>query len=106
MTRLPRSRARILAVTASLAAVSLLVTLVVLRRDDILGVALALLVVLCATVAGVAVNAARHQPAAEPAVAAPPAHRSGGLHSIDADTLESFDDPRMVAALRERHRAR
>ncbi|SCL39896.1 hypothetical protein GA0074692_5524 [Micromonospora pallida] len=103
--RLTRTRARVLAVTASLVAVALLVTLVVLRRDDFLGVVLSLLVVLLAMTTGVAVDAARHQPPPGPApvpVQQPP----GGLRGIDADTLETLDDPMMVAALRARLRDR
>lgn len=107
MTRLSRSHAWILAVTASLAAATLLVVLVVLRRADVLGVALALLVVLLAMIAGVAVDAARHRPPTDPATLAPPPHQQpAGLYGIDADTLETFDDPRMVATLRERLRDR
>ncbi|TWJ26688.1 hypothetical protein JD81_00151 [Micromonospora sagamiensis] len=90
-----------------LAAVSAMVTLVVLRRDDFLGVVLAILVVLLAMIAGVAVDAARHQPPAGPAtVAAPPQQATGGLHGIDAPTLETLDNPMMVAALRTRLRDR
>ncbi|XTZ13774.1 hypothetical protein ACQSSU_19930 [Micromonospora echinospora] len=106
MTRLLRSRARILAVTASLATVSLLVALVVLRRADFLGVVLAILVVLLAMIAGVAVDAARHQPPAGAATAPPPQQSTGGTHGIDAPTLETLDNPMMVAALRARLRDR
>ncbi|WP_143740336.1 hypothetical protein [Micromonospora echinospora] len=106
MTRLLRSRARILAVTASLATVSLLVTLVVLRRADFLGVVLAILVVLLAMITGVAVDAARHQPPADPATAPPQQQSTGGPHGIDAPTLETLDNPMMVAALRARLRDR
>lgn len=93
--------------TASLAAAALLVALVVLRRADALGVALALLVVLLATAAGVAVDVLRHGPATDPAAGVPPPQQPPGQrHSIDADTLETLDDPQIVAALRERHRNR
>ncbi|WBB78825.1 hypothetical protein O7606_21875 [Micromonospora sp. WMMD882] len=105
MTRLPRSRARLLAVVAAIVAAALLVALVVLRRADFLGVALALLVVLFTMVAMVAVDTARHQPPGGPPGGPEPARQPQDRpHSIDADTLETFDDPRMVAALRERYR--
>lgn len=91
--------------TAVLATVAVLATMVVLRRDDFLGVVLAILVVLLAMTSGVAVDAARHQPPATP-VAAPPQQVTGGLRGIDADTLETLDDPMMVAALRARLRDR
>lgn len=93
--------------TASLAGAALLVVLVVLRRTDVLGVALALLIVLLAMIAGVAFDVVRHRPASDPATGAAPPHQPpAGLYGIDADTLETFDDPRMVATLRERHRDR
>lgn len=93
-----------MAVAAALAAMSLLVTLVVLRRDDVLGVGMALLVVLLTMTAGVAVSVARHQQAAGAPPAPAPVPQVPG--SLDADTLETLDDPMVVAALRARLRDR
>ncbi|MCM0676018.1 hypothetical protein NCC78_15155 [Micromonospora phytophila] len=105
--RLPRPDARTAAVVAALAAVSLLVTLIVWRRQDLLGVVLALLCVLFTMIAGVSVAAAREHDDRRSAVAvAPSGHPSGGLHGIDADTLETLDNREAVRAMRERHGGR
>ncbi|MBQ1024479.1 hypothetical protein [Micromonospora sp. C95] len=105
MRRFPGSDARTVAVVAALAAFWLLAVLVVGRRQDLLGVAGALLCVLLATVAGVAVTAARQRDAdARPdrgqASVGPGIQPSG----IDADTLEILGDREAVRAMRDRHR--
>ncbi|SIN25370.1 hypothetical protein [Micromonospora cremea] len=83
---------------AALGALALLVTLVVWRRQDLLGVALALLCVLLTMVAGVSVSAAGQdddqEPGDRPIVAGPPELMPYG---IDADTLEALDQPGRVA---------
>ncbi|RKN42758.1 hypothetical protein [Micromonospora endolithica] len=100
-----RPDARKLAAVAALAAVALLVTLLVWRPGDLLGVGLALVVVLLAAVAGVAVAAARDRAGEEPPPGTAPAD-SGGLHGIDADTLETLDNRETLRAVRERRRGR
>jgi hypothetical protein len=97
--------ARTVAVVAALAAFWLLAVLVVDRRQDLLGVAMALLCVLLATVAGVAVTAARQRdaevrPDRGQTSASPQTKPSG----IDADTLETLGDRDAVRAMRECHR--
>lgn len=88
-----------MAVVAGVAALGLLVTLVVWRRQDLVGVVLALLCVLLAVVAGVSVAAAREAdepPGADAqSVDAPP-------QSVDADTLEALDSRDALRAVRER----
>ncbi|MEH1165799.1 hypothetical protein V6V47_10470 [Micromonospora sp. CPCC 205539] len=100
-----RPDARTVAVVAALGALSLLVALVVWRRQDILGVALALCCVLLATVAGVAVSAARQgddpEPADRPGSAAPPTLMPYG---VDADTLDALDSRDALRAVRDRKR--
>ncbi|PZF96009.1 hypothetical protein C1I93_14540 [Micromonospora endophytica] len=92
------------AVVATLATVWLLAALLTGRRQDLLGVAMALLCVLCGTVAGVAVAAARQRGTESPA----PDHTVGAADTeppnIDADTLETLGDREAVRALRERYR--
>ncbi|GAB3950992.1 hypothetical protein [Micromonospora vulcania] len=100
-----RPDARTVAVIAALGALSLLVMLVVRRREDLLGVVLALLCVLLAMVAGVSVSAARQRDAPEPAdrpiVTGPPALMPYG---IDADTLDALDSRDALRAVRDRRR--
>lgn len=100
-----RSDARTVAVVAALGALALLVTLVVWRRQDLLGVALALLCVLLTMVAGVSVSAARQgddpEPVDRPFAAGPPELRPYG---IDADTLEALDSRDALRAVRDRRR--
>ncbi|MDG4794395.1 hypothetical protein [Micromonospora sp. WMMD1082] len=103
MRRFPGLDARTVAVVAALAAFWLLVALVIERRQDLLGVAMALLCVLLATVAGVAVTAARQRDAdGRPgqASASPEIEPPG----IDADTLETLGDRDAVRAMRDRDR--
>ncbi|MEV6693237.1 hypothetical protein AB0M35_17385 [Micromonospora sp. NPDC051196] len=99
------SDARTVAVVTAVAALWLLASLVAGRRQDLLGVAMALLCVLLATIAGVAVAAARQQDAAAPP---DPAHPLGPAHAapsgIDADTLETLGDRDAVRAMRARYR--
>ncbi|MFD1080666.1 hypothetical protein [Micromonospora andamanensis] len=105
MRRFPGSDARTVAVAAALAAFWLLAALVVGRREDLLGVAGALLCVVLATVAGVAVTAARqHDAEVRPdrgQTSAPPGIEASG---IDADTLETLGDRDAVRAMRDRYR--
>ncbi|MEV2241675.1 hypothetical protein [Micromonospora sp. NPDC049891] len=94
-----------MAVVAALAAFWLLAALVVGRRQDLLGVAGALLCVLLATVAGVAVTAARQRdadvrPDWGPTSGGPGIEPAG----LDADTLETLGDRDAVRAMRDRHR--
>jgi hypothetical protein len=93
------------AVVAALASTTLLVTLLLWRRQDFLGVVLALVAVLLAAVAWVAGAAHRDRrdtlPPAMPSLPAP-----DGLYGIDADTLETFDNREALRAVRERHRGR
>ncbi|MGN9767580.1 hypothetical protein ACTMS2_20785 [Micromonospora sp. SD12] len=104
---IPRPDARAKAVVAALVAASLLVTLIVWGRQDLVGVALALLCVLSTMIAAVSVAAARQEDEAEPgATPAGPGQPAGGLYGVDADTLESLDHRETVRALRERHRGR
>ncbi|WFE46024.1 hypothetical protein O7624_17570 [Verrucosispora sp. WMMD1129] len=94
-----------MAVAAALAAFWLLAALVVGRRQDLLGVAGALLCVLLATVAGVAVTAARQRDAdVRPDSGQPSGGPGIEPFGIDADTLESLGDREAVRALRDRHR--
>ncbi|MBX7264802.1 hypothetical protein KIF24_01195 [Micromonospora sp. Llam7] len=94
-----------MAVVTALAATWLLVTLVVGRRQDLLGVAMALLCVLLATIAGVAVTAARqHDADGQPGPGQPTTHPGAELPGIDADTLETLGDRDAVRAMRDRHR--
>ncbi len=90
---------------AALGALALLVTSVVLRRQDLLGVLLALLCVLLTTVAGVAVSAARQgadpEPADRPAAGGPAELMPYGL---DADTLDALDSRDALRAVRDRQR--
>ncbi|MFV2099472.1 hypothetical protein [Micromonospora sp. LOL_024] len=102
MRRFPGPDARTVAAVAALGAFWLLIVLIAGRRQDLLGVAMALLCVLLATVAAVAVNAARQRDAdGRPAPAAPAAAEPPG---IDADTLETLGDRDAIRAMRERHR--
>ncbi|MEV0152567.1 hypothetical protein AB0H57_02345 [Micromonospora sp. NPDC050686] len=104
MRRFPRNDARTRAVAATLAAAALLVALVVGRPRGVLAVALALLALLCATVAGVSVVAARQGDDREPVTPEPPRQPGSGPYRGDADTLETLADPEAVRALRERYR--
>ncbi|KAB1948190.1 hypothetical protein F8271_02920 [Micromonospora sp. ALFpr18c] len=105
MSQLPRPDARTVAVVAALGALALLATVIVWRRQDLLGVVLALLCVLLATVAGVATSAARQrdtpEPADRPAAAGPPELMPYG---IDADTLDALDSRDALRAVRDRRR--
>lgn len=104
MDRLTRPDARTLAVVTAVAALSLLVTLIVWRRQDLVGVVLALLCVLFAIVAGVSVAAARQsddEPAGETPAAAPSLPEPLG---IDADTLDALDSRDALRAVRDRRR--
>ncbi|MEU5563697.1 hypothetical protein [Micromonospora musae] len=100
-----RPDARTLAVVAAVAALSLLVTLLVWRRQDLLGVVLALLCVLLAILAGVSLAAARQhdEPTAEdpPAAVPPPLPEPSG---VDADTLDALDSRDALRAVRDRQR--
>lgn len=99
--------ARTVAAVAAVVAVALLVALLVWRRQDLLGVVLALLCVLSATIAGVSVAAARQRDGGGPDAAATAAGQpADGLYGIDADTLETLDNLEAVRAMRERHRDR
>ncbi|WP_196222408.1 hypothetical protein [Micromonospora sp. CP22] len=94
-----------MAVVAALAAFWLLAVLIVARRQDLVGVAGALLCVLLATVAGVAATAARQQEAdARPDPGQPPLEPGIEPSGIDADTLEMLGDRDAVRAMRDRHR--
>ncbi|WBB66003.1 hypothetical protein [Micromonospora sp. WMMD812] len=106
MKRLTRPDARTLAVVAALAALALLVTLVVSRRHDFLGVLMALICVLLATIAGVSVAAARQadEPVAAERSAAPGPPLDDPL-AVDADTLDALDSRDALRAVRERRRA-
>ncbi|PWR11265.1 hypothetical protein DKT68_06355 [Micromonospora acroterricola] len=90
---------------AALGALALLVMLVVWRRQDFLGVVLALLCVLLTMVAGVSVSAARQgvdpEPADRPFAAGPPELMPYG---IDADTLDALDSRDALRAVRDRRR--
>ncbi|MFI6261308.1 hypothetical protein [Micromonospora sp. NPDC051006] len=99
-----RPDARTVAAVAALAALALLVTLVVWRRQDLLGVGLALLFVLLATISGVSVAAARQadEPAAERAPA--PGHHLVDPLAVDADTLDALDSRDALRAVRDRRR--
>ncbi|MEU4680786.1 hypothetical protein [Micromonospora sp. NPDC023737] len=104
MDRLTRPDARTLAVVTAVAALSLLVTLIVWRRQDLVGVVLALLCVLFAIVAGVSVAAAR-QSDDETTVETPPATPSlPEPLGIDADTLDALDSRDALRAVRDRRR--
>ncbi|WP_433530233.1 hypothetical protein ACQPYA_29315 [Micromonospora sp. CA-263727] len=104
MRRFPRPDARTVAVVAGLAALWLLTTLVVGRRQDLLGVATALLCVLLATVAGVAATAARQRDGDDPRDCGQSARHPGTQPpGIDADTLETLGDRDAVRSMRERH---
>ncbi|SCG78292.1 hypothetical protein GA0070609_5551 [Micromonospora echinaurantiaca] len=95
-----------MAAVAAMVAVALLVTLVLWRRQDLVGVVLALLCVLSATVAGVSVAAVRQRDDPEPDAATTAGQPVDGLSGIDADTLETLDNLDAVRAMRERHRGR
>ncbi|MEH1028016.1 hypothetical protein ACWD6L_14475 [Micromonospora profundi] len=101
MNRLARPDPRIVAAIAALGALVLLVLLVVWRRQDLLGVVLALLVVLLTIIAGVAVSAARQHDEPEPPdrSAGPPELMPYG---IDADTLDALDSRAALRAVRDR----
>ncbi|MGC4798745.1 hypothetical protein [Micromonospora saelicesensis] len=105
MSRLSRPDARTVAVLAALGALAPLVMLVVWRRQDLLGVVLALLCVLMTMIAGVAVSAARQvddpEPADRSAVVGPPELMPYG---IDADTLDAMDPRDALRAVRDRRR--
>lgn len=91
----PKSRARVQAVVASLAAVAALVALVVWRPPGILSVVLALACVLLGMIAGVAVASAREARPGTPTEEWP----APAGYGVDADTLEALD-PRAVRAQR------
>ncbi|MET7960602.1 hypothetical protein [Micromonospora zamorensis] len=102
---MPRPDARTVAVLAALGALAPLVMLVIWRRQDLVGVVLALLCVLLTMVAGVAVSAARQVDDLEPAdrsgTAGPPELLPYG---IDADTLDALDSRAALRAVRDRQR--
>ena len=105
MRRFPGPDARTVAVVAGLAACWLLVMLVAGRRQDLLGVAMALLCVLLATVAGVATTAARQRGADSPPDPGQLLrHPDTEPHRIDADTLETLGDREAVRSMRDRYR--
>ncbi|MFD0785756.1 hypothetical protein ACFQZ8_17780, partial [Micromonospora azadirachtae] len=90
-----RPDARTVAVVTAVAALSLLVTLIVWRRQDLVGVMLALLCVLLTIVAGVSVTAARQRDdeavvETPPTPPTPPPSLPEPL-GIDADTLDALD---------------
>ncbi|MER7460314.1 hypothetical protein [Micromonospora sp. NPDC126480] len=99
-----RPDARVVALLAGLGAATLLTTLLVLRRQDLLAVVLALLCVLLAAICAVAVAAVRdgREPPSVPLSPQP----ADGLHGVDADTLESLDNREAVRAMRDRYRNR
>ncbi|MEU5906266.1 hypothetical protein [Micromonospora sp. NPDC047527] len=102
MNRLVRPDPRMVAAVAALGALTLLVLLVVWRRQDLLGVVLALLFVLLTMVTGVAVSAARQDDGPEPTdriAAGPPELMPYG---IDADTLDALDSRAALRAVRDR----
>ena len=94
------------AAVAAPGALALLVLLVVWRRQDLLGVVLALLCVLLTMVTGVALSAARQrdepEPADRPSPAGPPELMPYGL---DADTLDALDSRDALRAVRDRRRS-
>ncbi|MEU6022502.1 hypothetical protein [Micromonospora sp. NPDC047134] len=99
------SDARTVAVAAAVAALWLLVSLIAGGRQDLLGVAMALLCVLLATISGVAVTAARHQKAtAAPDPPQPLGPADPAPPGVDADTLETLGDRDAVRAMRARYR--
>lgn len=102
--RVRRPDARVVALVAGTGAAALLTTLLVLRRQDLLAVVLALLCVLLAAVCGVAVAAVRDVRDV-PSIPLSP-QPGDGLHGIDADTLESIDNREAVRAMRDRYRSR
>lgn len=104
--RFSRPDARTKAVVAALVAVSLLVTLIVRGRQDLLGVVLALLCVPMVMIAAVSVAAARQEDGRRPAATPTPGQPTDGMYGIDADTLETLDPRDAVRAMRERHRGR
>jgi hypothetical protein len=93
------------AAVAALGALTLLAALIVWRRQDMLGVLLALLCVLLATIAGVSVSAARQgtepEPLDRPGAVAPLTLDQYGL---DADTLDALDSRDALRAVRDRRR--
>ncbi|MFC4019725.1 hypothetical protein ACFOW4_17520 [Micromonospora sp. GCM10011542] len=105
MIRLARPDARLVAVVAALGALALLVALIVWRRQDLLGVLLALLCVLLTMVAGVSVSAARQgadpEPLDGPGAAGPLVL---GPYGLDADTLDALDSGDALRAVRDRRR--
>ncbi|WP_433345271.1 hypothetical protein [Micromonospora sp. CA-111912] len=105
MTRFPRPDALAGAVAASVAALTLLVTLAWWRPRSILAVVLALLCVLLVMVAGVLVTEAR-QPRERPGdgPAEWPTPGIAGLGGVDADTLEALDSRSALRAVQERRR--
>lgn len=107
MRRITGPDARTVALMAALASMGLLVVLIGWPRQDLLGVAMALGCVLLATISGVAVAAERQRDEAEAVQRVPvPVPEFGGLHGIDADTLETLGDREAVRAVRERYRRR
>ncbi|MFF0468853.1 hypothetical protein ACFYPX_15665 [Micromonospora zamorensis] len=102
---MPRPDARTVAVLAALGALAPLVMLAIWRRQDLVGVVLALLCVLLTMVAGVAVSAARQADDPEPtdrsATVGPPELMPYG---IDADTLDALDSRATLRAVRDRRR--
>ncbi|GIJ78071.1 hypothetical protein SAMN05443287_11359 [Micromonospora phaseoli] len=94
-----------MATVAALGALWLLIVLIAGRRQDLLGVAMALLCVLLATVAGVAVTAARQRDAdGRPGPGGPSVHAAVEPPGVDADTLETLGDREAIRAMRDRHR--
>ncbi|GGM31685.1 MULTISPECIES: hypothetical protein [Micromonospora] len=91
-----------MAVLASLATLSILVVLLLWRRDDVLTVALALLGVLCGVVTVVAVNAARY--GRQPRETAAPQPYVPTPLGVDADTLDTLDSRDAMHAVNVRRR--
>ncbi|MEV4491715.1 hypothetical protein AB0K04_16530 [Micromonospora coxensis] len=99
MGRILRPDARTVAVLAALAALAALVVLLSWHPAGILTVALALLVVLLATVTGTAVAALRDRDARAEHGEAPAGQPDALLAGIDADTLDALDSAAVRARL-------
>ncbi|SBV29151.1 hypothetical protein GA0070620_4721 [Micromonospora krabiensis] len=91
-----------MAAVAAGAALALLVTLVVWRRHDFLGVLLSLLCVLLATIAGVSVAAARQKDESTADAPPVPGQPTAGPLAVDADTLDALDSRDALRAVRDR----
>ncbi|MBM7491388.1 hypothetical protein JOD64_002610 [Micromonospora luteifusca] len=100
-----RPDARTVAVLAALGALAPLVMLLLWRRQDLLGVVLALLCVLLTMVAGVAASAARQVDDPEPVDRSTTAGPADLMpYGIDADTLDALDSRDALRAVRDRRR--